>query len=174
MARVTYSAGAVLIRQRCDPYGNATDRGPKHLAGGLWGPEYEGEKKWHCDRKADGRYRMICQCGHVGQAMWLCGPGLVANRVSGQKYHHPGHVAQIQQRASGLCPRCAYPGDTQALARVTDEAQWRFRSLVAEGLGTSPAALRYHQMMEAGQARLDALRLVGVIHNCSLVLREVS
>jgi hypothetical protein len=165
--------GATLIMPRCNPYGHETG-GPKRLLGGLYGPEYEGDRKWHCDRKAEGRYRMICRCGHVGQAMPLCGPGLVRNATSGAEYRHPGHVAQIQQRAAGLCPRCAYPQNVVELAQLADRAQWEYQRLASVGLGLAPAAQRYRQAMEAARGRLDALRLVGVIHNCPLVLREVS
>ena len=31
-----------IMHKRCNPFGNATDRGPKHLLGGVYGPQHEG------------------------------------------------------------------------------------------------------------------------------------
>lgn len=166
-------AGATLLYGRCDPYGHESG-GPRRMLGGLYGPEYEGRYKWTCERKAEGRYRMICQCGHVGQAMALCGPGTVTNKVSGLAYHHPGHVAQLSERASDLCPRCAFPPGAAELTQLADRAQHTVKTLESMGLGASPQAMRALKVMQSAQGRLDGLRLVGAIHNCRLKLVEVS
>jgi hypothetical protein len=35
--------------KRCNPYGYATDAGPRHLMGGFYGPEYAGDQTVFAD-----------------------------------------------------------------------------------------------------------------------------
>lgn len=58
-----------LLAQRCNPYGFGTDRGPRHLMGGLFGPEMAGrdlvlEDGMHgigiCEHTAQGWFVMVC------------------------------------------------------------------------------------------------------------------
>lgn len=98
---------------RCNPYGYATDAGPRHLMGGMYGPEYAGKQTLlkdgvHgpavCERQAEGRYRMVCANGHTGPIMDLC----------------PRHVAELQARCSDTCTRCVQgPGQ---VARGLEES----------------------------------------------------
>lgn len=108
---------AGLLRQRCDPYGFGTDRGPRHLMGGLFGPEYAGrdlvlEDGMHgigiCENPAAGRYVMRCPAGHAGREMWLC-------------YNH---VRMITKRMSATCTACVMPPESRQLwedQRVQEE-----------------------------------------------------
>lgn len=87
---------------RCNPFGYATDAGPRHLMGGMYGPEYAGRLTLladgiHgpgvCERRADGRWRMICDHGHQGPVMDLC----------------QQHVSILTARYSATCTTCAIP-----------------------------------------------------------------
>lgn len=97
-----------LIAQRCNPYGYGTDRGPKHLMGGVFGPEYAGqdlvlEDGLHgigvCENRADGWFVMRCAAGHTGPRMPLCYP----------------HVMMIQKRMAATCTACVMPPESRAL-----------------------------------------------------------
>lgn len=94
---------------RCNPYGYATDAGPKHLMGGYFGPEYAGSQVLlkdgihgpaACPRPAEYRMRMVCSAGHAGPVMDLCGP----------------HVGELQARMSDTCTRCVWPGAAREIA----------------------------------------------------------
>lgn len=162
----------VLLYGRCNPYGHESG-GPRRLLGGLYGPEYEGRYKWTCERMAEGRYRMTCQCGHRGQAMALCGPGLL-QLADGGYAAHPGHVASIAGRQAGACPRCLFPGDAAQLSRDAEIAGWQLGQLQQAGLEFSQQASRIRQAMKRIQDRLDEMNRTGVIHRCPLTLTEVS
>jgi hypothetical protein len=146
---------------RCNPYGHSTgpggDRGPKHLMGGLYGPQYEGPQKWACESFADGWYVMTCGCGHKGQRMPLCYP----------------HVMMIGRRQSGICPPCVMPPGARELWEDIQRAQ---AAVVALHLKGAPAS-----QIKAGVDRAENLSLEmtgmylrGLIHRCPLTLTEVS
>lgn len=142
--------------------------------GGLY-PESRASKTalqiGYCPRPAEGVYRMECRCGHQGQRMPLCGPGIVAD-ARGQNYPHPGHVASIQRRQAGLCPRCAFPPVARSLAEAADA---RMRDLAqARALGLLGAMARLGAALENLQGQLDELVSQGIIHRCPLRLVEVS
>jgi hypothetical protein len=162
---------ANLARARCDPYGRESKI---QLMGGLY-PERRASKTaleiGFCPRPAEGVYVMVCGCGHRGQRMPLCGPGIIAD-ARGQNYPHPGHVASIQRRQAGLCPRCAFPPAARGLAeaaeaRMLDMAQ-------ARALGLLGAVAKLGAALESLQAQLDELVAQGIIHRCPLQLVEVS
>ena len=162
-------APAILV-ERCDPYGRESG-GPKRLQGGVYGPEYEGNMKWGCERPSAGRYRMICRCGHKGQPMPLCGPGFVKD-PQGYPYPHPGHVAEFQKRASELCPVCVYPPEARSLAATAEIAQMELASpLIFPG---SPQWRMLRRKLEDCTTRLDELNASGRIHKCPLTLTEIS
>src|ERR1700678_3631253 len=87
---------------KCNPYGYATDAGPKHLMGGFYGPEYAGDQTVlkdgiHgpavCTSNAEVRARMICAFDHAGPIMDLC----------------RRHAVELQSRMSDTCTRCVWP-----------------------------------------------------------------
>ena len=150
---------------RCNPYGYATDTGPKHLMGGMFGPEYAGRQAIlrdgiHgpavCERDADRRMRMVCQFGHQGPVMDLC----------------PWHAAEIMARMAECCTRCVWPD----AARGTNEAI----EYVMREMAEARAAEDLHRLGVLG-SQLEDLRQTmnelasrGVIRKVPLVLVEVS
>jgi hypothetical protein len=162
-------APAILVK-RCDPYGRESG-GPRRLQGGMYGPEYEGNYKWGCERPSSGRYRMICRCGHKGQPMELCGAGFVKD-AQGQTMPHTGHIAEFQKRASDLCPVCVYPPEARALTVTAEIAQSELSSpLIIPG---SPQWRMLGRKVEDARTRLDELNASGRIHKCHLTLTEIS
>ena len=161
-----------VITRRCDPYG-AESGGPKRLLGGVYGPEYVGPHMWNCERLADARYRMICRCGHRGQPMWLCGPGLV-NDEQGIPYFHPGHVAEFSKRSSDLCPVCVFPPEARQWSEVAERSQSELVTLEQIGYVNSPQARSLRRQVADASARLDELNASGRIHKCHLTLTEIS
>lgn len=80
-------AGLLLLKKRCNIFGDA-DAGAVRVLGGLNPGKVT--TQWYCPKEAEGRYRMMCQHGHVGQIMYLC-------------------VQHLQQFSGGkvqFCPRC--------------------------------------------------------------------
>jgi hypothetical protein len=144
-----------LLTQTCNPYGNAGDTGPARLLGGLYGPEHEGRYKWGCTRRAAGRYRMTCTCGHRGQIMPLC----------------TQHVREISKRQSDLCPPCAFPPEAAELQKAAERAQQDMYLYAGFDLIRATAAAREH---ERCTTRLNELNASGVIHKCRLTLTEIS
>lgn len=160
MTRTVEAPGVILAR--CNPYGHTTGRGgargPKHLLGGLYGPEYEGEIKWECRNPADGTYRMTCECEHRGQEMLLC-------------YEH---VRMIGKRQAGICPPCVMPPE----ARELHEAIGRARTDVLRLTGM-PGISRDYLLAAIGRENdlstaMTELYLRGIIHRCPLTLTEIS
>ena len=100
-----------IVSVRCDPFGHGTDRGPRHLRGGLFGTAYEGPYNWQCASPSDGRFVMTCPYGHQGQPRHLC----------------YAHVAMITKRMSGVCTACAMPPE----ARQLWEDQQRYSAMAA-------------------------------------------
>ena len=150
---------------RCNPYGYATDAGPKHLMGGFYGPEYAGDQTVlpdgvHgpaiCERPADRRMRMICVFGHEGPVMDLCGR----------------HAAELQARMSDCCTRCVWPGEARGINEAMDyvmlrmaEARERRDTVTLVKLDGQLNDLRY---------QMDELRNRGIIKKVPLKLVEVS
>jgi hypothetical protein len=161
-----------ILKVRCDPFGRESG-GPKRLLGGVYGPEYEGNHKWGCEREAMGRYRMICVCGHRGQPMPLCGPGLDRD-VQGIAYWHPGHVAEFQKRASDSCPVCLFPPEARSRSAEIEIAQAELGTLEQIGYLNSPQARYLRGKVESGRTRMDELIEQRLVHKCPLTLTEIS
>ena len=144
---------------RCNPYGHGTMRGPRHLMGGLYGPQYEGPKKWECRAPMDGYWRMTCQCDppHRGQRMPLC----------------YAHVREIGRRQAGTCPPCVMPPAALALHEDIQRAQGRVYALYQAGADPAilQAAVTRHEDLSAA---MTDLYVRGIIHRCPLILTEVS
>jgi hypothetical protein len=152
---------------RCNPYGYATDTGPKHLMGGFYGPEYAGDQTVFrsgirgpavCTRTAEVRARMVCRApeAHAGPIMDLC----------------RGHVRELQARMSDTCTRCVWPDAARGVNEAMDYVMLRMAEardhqdiLTLRKLGGQLDDLR-HQM--------DELLARGVIKKVPLVLVEVS
>jgi hypothetical protein len=167
------STAPAVTTRRCNPYGHETG-GPRHLLGGVYGPEYEGALyKWQCERAAEIRCRMTCQCGHKGQVMELCGPGIVID-AQGRPFTHPGHVAELSKRGSDSCPVCMFPPEARELAATAESAQLRLGHLESIGYALSPQARSLRVTLEAAATRLDELNLTGRIHKCPLTITEIS
>lgn len=157
-----------VATQRCDPYG-AESR--IQLLGGVYGPEHLGPHMWFCERPATSTYRMVCVHGHRGQAMPLCGPGLVMGK-NGENFMHPGHVAELGRRGGGLCPPCAYPPAARELEEVVKAAQTDMVDAIMRD-DTARVAACKQRMEDAGKS-MDELIARGIIHKCPLTLVEVS
>jgi hypothetical protein len=161
-----------IVQVRCNPFGRETG-GPKRLLGGVYGPEYEGDHKWGCERVSSGRYRMECRCGHRGQPMELCGPGLTKD-PQGIEYAHPGHVAEFSKRASDMCPVCLFPPEARMLQEIADTAQSELITLESISYIGSPQWRMLKRRVEEASTRLDELNASGRIHKCHLTLTEIS
>lgn len=149
------SAGFVV--GRCNPYGHESG-GPKHLLGGMYGPQFEGETKWFCENPATVRARMMCQYGHKGQEMKLCQP----------------HAIEIQRRQSGLCPPCAWPAEALQWHEVIETLQNELQFLNLIGRWDTGEARLKRAGVEAAATRMTELYQNGTIKNSPLVLTEVS
>jgi len=150
---------------RCNPYGYATDAGPRHLMGGFYGPQYAGRQTTTrdgthgpavCERLADRRARLICQRGHAGPIMDLCGR----------------HAQEIMDRMAQLCPRCVWPAEARGINEACDY-------LVAE-IGQARLAGDLHRAgklqahLDDYARQMDELVFRGVIAKVPLTLVEVS
>ena len=198
---MTSPAAAAVLVTRCDAFGAETG-GPRHLLGGLYGPEANGPKHWYCKNPMDGRYTMSCAHAHKGLPQNLC--------------HE--HVYMIRKRMSGICPPCVSPPAareiTEAMQRVQAGAVPRLDALVTRG-GTELDVATLSMQMESelwvlqermnelqlGHAQPELARLVdkavaqlgntgdrgeqllwdlngkiraGIIHRCHLRLTEIS
>lgn len=183
-----------LIGRRCNPYGAETG-GPKRVLGGLYGarsaeapgqglPDAAAQGEWPCEQKAEVRCRMRCRCGHQGQVMELCSwhdevnyHGEVVAGKTRQTHSNirvRGHFEEIQRRQSGLCPRCAYPGEYAALAKAVQAWEAELSALfMAQRWGTRQAQ-QIRQRIEAATVKFDEGRALGIIHNCPLTLEQVA
>jgi hypothetical protein len=152
--------------KKCNPYGYATDAGPKHLMGGFYGPEYAGDKTVlsdgiHgpavCERDATVRARMVCvKEQHAGPIMDLC----------------VAHARELQARMSDTCTRCVWPDEARGIndsmdhvMRMMADARDRDDRVTLSKLNSQLDDLR-HEM--------DNLRERGVIKKVPLKLVEVS
>lgn len=150
---------------RCNPYGYATDAGPKHLMGGFYGPEYAGNQTVlpdgiHgpaiCERDATVRARMVCEFGHTGPIMDLCQP----------------HARELQARMSDTCTRCVWPDEARG---INDEMD---RTMVAMADARDARDLRRLHTLNAHlddlRHAMDELRARGIIRKVPLTLIEIS
>jgi hypothetical protein len=150
---------------RCNPYGYGTDAGPRHLMGGMYGPEYAGRQTVlrdgiHgpavCERPADRRMRMVCQFGHAGPVMDLC----------------PWHAQEIMDRMADCCTRCVWPD----AARGANEAiEYVMTQMAAARADEDTARLRrLGGQLEDLRQTMDELAGRGIIRKVPLRLVEVS
>ncbi len=147
---------------RCNPFGYATDAGPKHLMGGLYGPEYAGKMTINrdgvhgvavCEEPASGRFGLVCPAGHAGPVMPLC----------------QRHAGMIMARMAATCTACVWPPEAIALNDAIDAISGQISrtwDLVAAGRLRDRAADLGRQM--------DELIGRGVIARRPLRLVEVS
>lgn len=154
---------AAVVVKRCNPFGHGTDAGPKHLMGGLYGPEYEGRLKWECRNPAEVRCRMECRCGHRGQVMDLCRE----------------HPAMIAKRMAGTCPACVMPPAARELFEAVTRAQGTVVNLIATGGAPAAVQAALSRAERLGED-MNVLVLRGQAgdltcpHNCPLTVTEVS
>lgn len=151
--------------KKCNPYGYATDAGPKHLMGGFYGPEYAGDQTVFadgihgpaiCERDADKRARMICEFGHEGPIMDLC----------------QAHALELQARMSECCTRCVWPPE----ARELDEAMNRTMRSMADARDRHdlPTLNNLNSHLDDLRHEMDNLRDRGRIKKVPLKLVEIS
>jgi hypothetical protein len=147
---------------KCNPFGYATDAGPRHLMGGLYGPEYAGKLTINrdgvhgvavCENTASGRFVLVCPVGHRGPVMDLC----------------QFHAGMIMARMAATCTACVWPPAAIALNDAID--------------GVSAQISRTWDMVTAARLRaraedlgreMDELIARGVIARRPLTLVEVS
>jgi hypothetical protein len=150
---------------RCNPYGYATDAGPKHLMGGFYGPEYAGDQAVladgvHgpavCERDATMRVRMVCELGHAGPVMDVCA----------------WHARNLQETKSDCCTRCVWPGQARGVNEAMDDVMLRMADARAAGDQLRLRTLNGH--LEDLRRQMDELRDRGVIRKVPLTLVEVS
>lgn len=165
--------GTGLLTARCDPFG-AESR--IQLLGGVYDESHVGRIMWHCDQRAEARYRMVCRGGDYGTRVAPGGP------VAG--YSCPGghrgqvmelcasHRREIAKRQAGLCPACAYPPAARALAAELEQLQ---RALQAtEAVWDFRRAAQLAARMDDLQHAMTEMRDQGRVHQCPLELVEVS
>jgi len=151
--------------KRCNPFGYGTDAGPRHLMGGMFGPEYAGKQTLlkdgihgpaACTEHATRRARMVCAMGHAGPVMDLC----------------DRHWAEIAVRMSGCCTRCVWPD----AARSVNEAIDRLMPQISEAYAHNDqaAAGRLRARVDDLAREMDELRHRGVILKVPLKLVEIS
>ena len=150
---------------RCNPYGYATDAGPKHLMGGHYGPEYAGKQVTlrdgiHgpavCEREADRRMRLTCEKGHTGPVMDLCGI----------------HAQEIVDRMSQCCTRCVWPDQARG---VNEACDWIMTEMA--DARAKQDIVRYKRLeasLNDHARQMDELLARGVIVKRPLKLVEVS
>lgn len=150
---------------RCNPYGYATDAGPKHLMGGFYGPEYAGKQTtFHdgihgpavCTRTATVRARMTCPNEHMGPVMDLC---LV-------------HVAELQARMSDCCTACVWPDAARGINESMDYVMLRMAD--ARAREDLPTLRRLGDQLDDLRHQMDDLHQRGIIAKVPLKLVEVS
>jgi hypothetical protein len=150
----TANAHTGILRAVCNPYG-AEQGGPKHLLGGLYGPEYEGRYHWHCENFAIARFVAICEQGHrSSNPMPLC----------------QSHAHEIQRRQMGLCPPCAWPPEARMLQVQTDE----WGALLMQTHPFSPEGKRLQTLIADAANRMTEMYVLGLIRKNPLTLTEVS
>jgi len=150
---------------RCNPYGYATDTGPKHLMGGIYGPEYAGRQVLlkdgihgpaACDRQADRRMRLVCEVGHAGPVMDLCGT----------------HAMEIMERMASCCTRCVWPDAARGLNEGSEYLCAEIGRAKLDG-DTLRAGQLQAQLNDIAR-QMDDLYARGIIRKVPLKLVEVS
>jgi hypothetical protein len=154
---------------RCNPYGYGTDAGPKHLAGGRYGPEYAGDKNLifkdgvHglgvCETPADRRVRMVCTAdqSHRGPTMDVCG----------------WHAGWISTHYTRTCTRCAMPGVSIELEHAMEATMRDISAAMWTGDLARARALQAH--LDDQRQQMDEMITTGVIRAAvPLRLVEVS
>lgn len=150
---------------RCNPYGYATDAGPKHLMGGFYDARYAGKMTTladgiHgpavCERPAEHRARMVCEHGHTGPIMDLC----------------PRHIAELQARMSDTCTRCVWPDAARGVNEAMDYVMARMAE--ARAAQDVPTLQRLGSQLDDLRKQMDHLFQSGVIKKVPLKLVEIS
>jgi hypothetical protein len=139
--------------------------------GGLYDERFLGRHMWHCPRLAAGKFRMVCEHGHRGQPMPLCGPGVVRG-PDGAAMFHPGHIHELARRQAGTCPACVWPPEAIVFKEADTAAQTELGEAIMLGDRVAEARAK-RKMIDAG-AGLDELAARGVVHKCPLHLEGVS
>lgn len=154
-----------LAYTRCNPYGFGTDAGPRHLMGGVFGPEHAGKDLvladgvhgiGVCPRPADGWFVMVCPADHTGPRMPLCYP----------------HVAMIQKRMAATCTACVMPPESRALWEDQTHQENLLRAALAAHDRRAADRIK-GRIAEIGQAQVE-LTLRGLTPKRPLQLVEVS
>jgi hypothetical protein len=133
--------------------------------GGMYGPEYAGRQAilrdgLHgpavCQRSADRRMRMICQYGHQGEVMDLCG----------------WHANEIMRRMAECCTKCVWP----EVARGVNEAmEWIMREMAVAREREDTHRLRLlGSQLDDQRHTMDELAARGIIRKVPMLLVEVS
>jgi hypothetical protein len=150
---------------RCNPYGYATDAGPKHLMGGFYGPEYAGKQTVladgiHgpaiCTETAVARMRMTCEFGHTGPIMDLCAR----------------HVRELTARMSDTCTRCVWPDAARGVNDEMDRVMLRMAD--ARDRRDIVTLRNLSVVLDDLRHDMDGLRDQGIIKKVPLKLVEVS
>lgn len=145
-----------IVAVRCDPFGHGTDRGPRHLMGGLFGTAYEGPYKWGCPNRAEGRWIMYCPYGHQGEPRHYC----------------EAHVRMISKRMSGVCTRCALPPEARELWE--DKQRYSGMLLAAYDAGDRMEVLRLlSKINDLDQLSVEQVER-GIVRKVQMQLREIS
>lgn len=154
-----------LLKLRCNPYGFTTDAGPRHLMGGIFGPEYAGPDLvladgihgiGVCVNEAQGWFVMRCPAGHTGPRMPLC----------------PDHVGVLQARYSACCTRCVMPPESRALWEDQERATAELRR--AFSAGDRAAVARIQSRIEDIGREQVALTMRGLTPKRPMKLVEIS
>ena len=150
---------------RCNPYGYATDAGPRHLMGGFYGPEYAGKQTLlkdgihgpaACTNTATMRARMVCEFGHKGPVMDLCA----------------GHARELQARMSDTCTACVWPEGARGLDESMNAVM---RSMTdARDRGDLATLRTLNSRLDDLRHEMDSLREQGIIRKVPLTLVEIS
>jgi len=151
---------------RCNPYGYATDTGPKHLMGGFYGPEYAGNQTVladgiHgpaiCEQPAVARMRMICvKESHAGPIMDLC----------------RDHVRELAARMSDCCTRCVWPSEARGINDAMDYVMVEMAN--ARDARDNIRLHKLNDQLDDLRHQMDELRERGIIAKVPLKLVEVS
>lgn len=150
---------------RCNPYGYATDAGPKHLMGGFYDSRYAGKQTTErdgihgpaiCTRPADRRMRLVCARGHAGPVMDLCGL----------------HAQEIMDRMAQCCTRCVWPAEARG---VNESCDWIMAEMAdARAKRDLPRYARLEASLNDHARQMDELLARGVIAKVPMKLVEVS
>lgn len=150
---------------RCNPYGYATDAGPKHLMGGFYSAAYAGKMTTlsdgiHgpavCERDATVRARMVCEVGHMGPIMDLC----------------VQHARELQARMSDTCTRCVWPDAARGVNEAMDYLMAQMAQARADG--DRARLLKLGAQLDDHRLQMTELFMRGVIRKVPLILVEIS